>query len=301
MVDLVRSRVKSYKQLPLHLYQINTKFRDEARPRYGLLRGREFLMKDGYSFHENMEDVKREFDVIEKVYSKILRRLGLEFRVVDADSGAIGGSGSKELMVLADSGEDDIVVCSGCEYAANIEAAVCIEKDVKEYQSIYKKAIFEDRNEFIEFQISSDDTLQEVKALNACGALELYDVDETPSEIDQVIKDVDLVEVKDGDECSKCGEKLTITKGIEVGHIFQLGDTYSKALNATFLDRNGKAQPYQMGTYGMGVSRLIAAVIEQNHDEKGCLWTKETTPFELYILVSNIKDEAQKAFADMKN
>ena len=298
MVDLVRSRVKSYKQLPLHLYQINTKFRDEARPRYGLLRGREFLMKDGYSFHENMEDVKREFDVMEKTYSRILKRLGLEFRVVDADSGAIGGSGSKELMVLADSGEDDIVVCSGCEYAANIEAAVCVEKDVNAYQSIYKKALFEDRQEFIEFQISTEDTLQEIKALNACGALELVDLDEIPSEVKQVIKDIDLVEVKVGDICVKCGEKLNITKGIEVGHIFQLGDTYSKVLNATFLDRNGKAQPYQMGTYGMGVSRLVAAVIEQNHDEKGCLWTKETTPFELFILVSNIKDEAQKAFGE---
>lgn len=298
MVDLVRSRVKSYKQLPLHLYQINTKFRDEARPRYGLLRGREFLMKDGYSFHENMDDVKREFDVIEKVYSKILTRLGLEFRVVEADSGAIGGSGSKELMVLADSGEDDIVVCAGCEYAANIEAAICVEKDVNAYQSIYKKAIFEDRNEFIEFQISYDDTLQEVKALNACGALELFDIDATPSEINQVIKDVDLAEVKEGDVCVKCGEKLTITKGIEVGHIFQLGDTYSKALNATFLDRDGKAKPYQMGTYGMGVSRLVAAIIEQHHDDKGCLWTKETTPYELFILISNIKDAEQKAFGE---
>ncbi len=298
MVDLVRSRVKSYKQLPLHLYQINTKFRDEARPRYGLLRGREFLMKDGYSFHENMEDVKREFDVIEKTYSRILERLGLEFRVVDADSGAIGGSGSKELMVLADSGEDDIVVCSACEYAANIEAAVRADKNVKEYQSIYKKALFPDGEAFVEFQISKDDILQEVKAQNACGALELVDIDEVPLSVDQVIKDVDLVEVKEGDECAKCGNKLTITKGIEVGHIFQLGNTYSKALNANFLDRDGKAQPYQMGTYGMGVSRLVAAVIEQHHDEKGCLWTQETTPFELYILISNVKDQEQKAFGE---
>jgi prolyl-tRNA synthetase len=236
VVDLVRNSVKSYKQLPLHLYQINTKFRDEARPRYGLLRGREFLMKDGYSFHENMEDVKREFDLMQETYSKILTRLGLEFRVVDADSGAIGGSGSKELMVLADSGEDDIVVCDSCEYAANIEAAVSAEKEITEYQSIYKKAIFENTEEIIEFQIGKDDALQEVKALNACGALDLVDIDDIPSSIDQVIKDVDLVEVCDGDECAKCGAKLQITKGIEVGHIFQLGDTYSKTLNATFLD-----------------------------------------------------------------
>jgi len=123
MVDLVRNRLKSYKQLPLNLYQINTKFRDEARPRYGLLRGREFLMKDGYSFHENEEDLKREYTLMEQTYSRILKRLGLDFRVVEADSGSIGGSGSRELMVLANNGEDDIIVCSSCDYAANIEAA----------------------------------------------------------------------------------------------------------------------------------------------------------------------------------
>jgi prolyl-tRNA synthetase len=298
MVDLVRSRVKSYKQLPLHLYQINTKFRDEARPRYGILRGREFLMKDGYSFHESMEDVDREFGVMEKTYSKILERLGLKYRVVDADSGSIGGSGSKEFMVLADSGEDDIVVCSNCQYAANIEAATRKQIEVDEYQSIYKKAILEDSEEYIEFQIAKDDTLQEVKAQNACEALDLVDVDGIPTNVDRVIKDIELAEVCEGDICVDCGSKLEITKGIEVGHIFQLGDRYSKSLNATFLDRDGKSQPYQMGTYGIGVSRLVAAVIEQNHDDKGCIWTKETSPFEMVILISNIKDDEQREFAE---
>ncbi|HHD78010.1 MAG TPA: proline--tRNA ligase, partial [Campylobacteraceae bacterium] len=130
MVDLVRNRVKSYKQLPLNLYQINTKFRDEARPRYGLLRGREFIMKDGYSFHESVEDMQREYALMEKTYGRILDRLGLRYRVVEADSGAIGGSGSKEFMVLADNGEDDIVICEGCDYAANIEAAKRAPREV---------------------------------------------------------------------------------------------------------------------------------------------------------------------------
>jgi prolyl-tRNA synthetase len=376
MVDLVRSRVKSYKQLPLHLYQINTKFRDEARPRYGLLRGREFLMKDGYSFHENEEDLKREFSLIQETYIKILNRLGLEHRVVEADSGAIGGSGSKELMVLAENGEDDIVVCSKCEYAANIEAAkrakpkaidseveMSTDKfhtpDVKTIEelseffkiepyfivkAVAKKAIYEDKSEIVVFFVRGSDTLQETKAQSICGAIELIDAtEEEISEaglvagfigldakdvkiyVDSELKDeeslicganekdyhqvgfslkdrdfefVDLVEVGLGDGCISCGAELKITKGIEVGHIFQLGDTYSKALNATFLDRDGKAKPYLMGTYGMGVSRLVAVMVEQHHDDKGCLWTKETTPFEISIIVSNIKDEEQKAFAE---
>jgi prolyl-tRNA synthetase len=210
MVDLVRSRVKSYKQLPLHLYQINTKFRDEARPRYGLLRGREFLMKDGYSFHENEEDLKREFSLIQETYVKILNRLGLEHRVVEADSGAIGGSGSREVMVLAENGEDDIVVCSKGEYAANIEAAkrakpkaidseveMSTDKfhtpDVKTIEelseffkiepyfivkAVAKKAIYEDKSEIVVFFVRGSDTLQETKAQSICGAIELIDATE---------------------------------------------------------------------------------------------------------------------------
>jgi prolyl-tRNA synthetase len=226
IVNLVRNSVKSYKQLPLNLYQINLKFRDEIRPRFGLMRGREFLMKDAYSFHTSDEDMKREFDVMEETYKRIFTRLGLNFRVVQADSGQIGGDGSKEFMILADSGEDDIIVCDACDYGANVE-------------------VFED--------------------------------------------------FKEGD-CCACGAPLRMTKGIEAGHIFQLGTKYSDALNATFLNEEGKAQAYVMGTYGIGVSRLLAGIIEQNHDEKGCIWSKETTPFALSILVSNIKDEEQLSF-----
>ena len=228
MVNLVRQTVKSYKQLPLNLYQINLKFRDEIRPRFGLMRGREFLMKDAYSFHATFDDMQREFALMEETYKKIFTRLGLNFRVVQADSGQIGGDGSKEFMILADSGEDDIVVCDACDYGANVEVA----EDAKE-----------------------------------------------------------------GDVC-ECGAPLRMTKGIEAGHIFQLGTKYSEALNATFLNDQGKAQAYEMGTYGIGVSRLLAGIIEQNHDDKGCIWTKESAPFDLYILISNIKDEAQVALAE---
>ena len=239
MVNLVRQRIKSYKDLPVNLYQVNTKFRDEARPRFGILRGREFLMKDGYSFHTSTEDMIREFNLMEDTYKKIFTRLGLEFRVVQADSGAIGGSGSKEFHVIANSGEDTLVICNSCEYGANIET------------------IFEDE--------------AEVDALNELSYEELQS-----KNIEQ--------------KCS-CGSELSFKKGIEVGHIFQLGDTYTAPLKAEFLNKDQKKENMLMGTYGIGVSRLIAAVIEQNHDEKGCIWTKATTPFECEVIVSNAKKE----------
>ncbi|MEA3383872.1 MAG: proline--tRNA ligase [Campylobacterota bacterium] len=241
MVELVKNRVKSYKDLPVNLYQINTKFRDEARPRFGLMRGREFLMKDGYSFHSSVEDMIREFALMEETYKKIFTRLGLDFRVVDADSGAIGGTGSKEFHVIADSGEDVIIICDSCDYGANIET-------------------LEDFDEKFGDELR-EDSYEEIKKLE--------------------------IETK----CEKCGGKLSYTKGIEAGHIFQLGTTYSEALDANFLDNNGKKQPFQMGTYGIGVSRIMAAVIEQSHDDKGCIWTKETAPYSVDIIVSNAKKE----------
>ncbi len=370
MVDLVRNRLTSYKQLPQNLYQINTKFRDEARPRYGLLRGREFLMKDGYSFHESYEDLDREYDLMQKTYSKILDRLGLDFRVVEADSGAIGGSGSREFMVLADNGEDDIVVCGSCEYGANIEAAKRVKKEyqhkVLELKEIHtpesktidelaeffslpktqfvkavaKKAIYEDKDEVVIFFIRGSEELQETKACSFVGAIELIDADESELEnpgfigldiagvrkvVDIELKDeenlitgankqdyhlqgyslkgkefeyADLVTVREGDKCVSCGGELSITKGIEVGHIFKLGDRYSKALDATFLDRNGKRVPYIMGTYGIGVSRLVAVVVEQSHDEKGIIWTKNSSPFEVVVIISDIKKDDQRDFGE---
>jgi prolyl-tRNA synthetase len=378
MVDMVKNRVTSYKDLPINLYQINTKFRDEARPRFGLLRGREFLMKDGYSFHESEEDMIREFHLMEETYKKIFTRLGLDFRVVDADSGAIGGTGSKEFHVLAQSGEDTIVVCKSCEYGANIEAATRRSRDiqgkrekgkgkvltqgitsiadvakfldVEESQTIkavIKKAVYEETQKVVVFFVRGDDELEETKATNAVNALELVDASEEdiqnaglkagyvgmfglPKDIVFVVdnelqnednlicganeenyhltgvdlKDLsdvkydDLIAVQEGDKCSCCGGELIHTKGIEVGHIFQLGTKYSASMNANFLDRNGKTQPFIMGTYGIGVSRLISAIIEQHHDEKGILWTKESTPFMVDIIVSNAKNEDELNFAN---
>jgi len=376
MVDLVRNRVTSYKNLPLNLYQIKTKFRDEARPRFGLMRGREFIMKDGYSFHATTEDLDREFDAMEAAYKKVLTRLGLDFRVVEADSGAIGGSGSKELMVLADSGEDTIAVCSKCEYGANIEAAkrsargTIPEAPEAEFNKfltpdtrtiddlaaffkvdpyytvkcVAKRVIYEDESEIVLFFVRGCDNLQEVKALNATEALDIVDVTEEElaeiglkpgfigpldqdkakhvidsdlkgaknlicganeddyhfigvdlSVLDDVAYFAEIAEVNEGDICPYCDGELSFTKGIEVGHIFKLGTTYSKPLKAEFLDENGKSQPFIMGTYGMGVSRLVASVIEQHHDESGCIWTKATAPYMVNIMISNIKDDAQVA------
>ncbi|MDN5048728.1 proline--tRNA ligase [Aliarcobacter butzleri] len=373
VVNMVKNRITSYKDLPLHLYQINTKFRDEARPRFGLMRGREFLMKDGYSFHSSEEDLVREFNLMEATYKKIYTKLGLDFRVVAADSGAIGGSGSKEFHVIADSGEDTLVVCDSCDYGANIEAATRKPKtynferksdskkihtpDTKTIEevanflniskeqtikAVIKKAIYEEKTQIVIFFVRGSDELEETKACNAVGALELIDASEDdikeaglvagycgifnlPSNINFIIdlelkdeiglacganeedyhlvntdlstlKDVkyyDLIAVQEGDICACCGGKLSYTKGIEAGHIFQLGIKYSSAMNANFLDENGKAKPFIMGCYGIGVSRLVAAVIEQNHDDKGCIWTKATAPFMVDIIVSNSKKEEE--------
>jgi prolyl-tRNA synthetase len=379
MVNLVRNRVSSYKQLPLNLYQIKTKFRDEARPRFGLMRAREFVMKDGYSFHTSTEDLDREFDAMEAAYKRILERLGLDFRIVEADSGAIGGSGSKELMVLADSGEDTLAVCDRCEYGANIEAArraprteipEAPEADFNKFatpdmkriedltgffhvdpyytlKAVAKRALYEEGDEVVVFFLRGCDDLQEVKAANACGAMDLADVEEADLEalglvpgfigpldltsvrmifdtdvrgaanmicganeedyhyvgvdlsvLPEDTQYADLYEVKEGDGCPVCGGMLSHTKGIEVGHIFKLGTVYSAPLKAEFLNENGKAEPFVMGTYGMGVSRLIAAVIEQHHDEKGCIWTRQTAPYTVNLMVSNIKDEAQTELAE---
>ncbi|MGM8118883.1 proline--tRNA ligase [Campylobacter coli] len=387
MLSLVKNKITSYKQLPLHLYQIGLKFRDETRPRFGLLRCREFLMKDGYSFHANEEDLTREFDLMYNTYSQILQRMGLDFRAVEADSGAIGGSGSKEFMVLAKNGEDDILICENCDYAANVEAAVranktCDEErpeanyaskfhtpDIKTIEAlaqffkinafytikaVVKKAIYENENKLVVFFIRGCDDLQETKAQNACNALELVDASEEELEkaglvagfigfvglknvdfyLDKELEgekqmimganekdyhligiDVvnlnkdrfkDLAEVKENDCCAKCGGKLKLSKGIEVGHIFKLGQKYSKAMNANFLDENGKSKPFYMGCYGIGVSRLLAVAIEASHDEKGCIWNKTLAPFVLEIIVSNLKDEkalefANKLYEDLSN
>ena len=319
MVNLVRQTVKSYKQLPLNVYQINLKFRDEIRPRFGLMRGREFLMKDAYSFHASVEDMQREFALMEETYKKIFTRLGLAFRVVEADSGAIGGSGSKEFMVLADSGEDTIVVCDSCEYGANIEAAIAKPKSYDsntEIKVLSMKALYDEgESKIVHFALPVSIALQDVKACNAVKANDLVACEENETIgmdiliVDSALKGIDTLSadeksyadisaVCEGDSCMHCEGTLRYTKGIEAGHIFQLGTQYSEPLGCNFLDENGKSVPMVMGTYGIGVSRLLAGIIEQNHDDKGCIWTKESAPFELQVIVSNIKDEAQVALGE---
>lgn len=392
---IAKNGVKSYKQLPIHLYQIHTKFRDEVRPRFGLMRGREFIMKDGYSFHSSFEDLDREFDVMEQTYKRILERIGVDFKIVEADSGAIGGSGSKEFMVLAPCGEDTIVVCKNCEYGANIEIssralrtsprpnelkydknppkaefARFYTPNVKSIESlseffkvdsfyllkaVVKKALRADGSfELVYSFVRGDDEIETTKLLNTINRvdssfLSLEDAescelresgleagfigpyglghitqsrhiyfDESLREAKGLIcganeKDyhfvgvdldtfenlsfADLAQTQEGDLCPKCNGELYYTKGIEVGHIFKLGTKYSHAMNAQFLDKDGKAQDLIMGCYGFGVSRILPAILEQKSDELGCVWGKEVKVFDFAIIISNVKDIAQSEFA----
>ena len=413
ITELARTYIKSYKSLPLNLYQIQLKFRDELRPRFGLLRTREFIMKDGYSFHSNEADLDREFTLMHKTYSEIFSDLGLDFRCVEADSGAIGGSGSKEFMVLADSGEDTLVVCKSCQYAANLEVAkrakrlpphnekgeeilppkadfakfstpnvksisdLCaffhiepfwsIKAVVKKYtkkssQANQKndiaikysaKSSKNPREDFAVFFLRGDDELEETKALNALNAngfeaLELLETSEGELEnlgliagsigahslraiigekaiiFDEDLRgasemicganerekhfvgvDLDLFEnlcfadlavVRQGDICACCGAELAHKKGIEIGHIFKLGTKYSAPLQAKFLDENGKEKPFIMGCYGIGISRILSAILEQKADDKGCVWSASTAPFKVVIIIANAKDKAQYDF-----
>lgn len=393
---IAKNAIKSYKQLPIHLYQIHTKFRDELRPRFGLMRGREFIMKDGYSFHSSFEDLDREFNVMEATYRQILERIGVDFKVVEADSGAIGGSGSKEFMVLASCGEDTIVVCENCEYAANIEAAIKKPRNAPranelKYDSNPPKAAFarfhtpnittieslsdffkvdrfytikaivkkalraDDSEELVYFFLRGDDDGEETKMFNAINKNDNSFVSITDANLaeiesaglcagfigpyglrhitnarhiyfDESLRDArdlicganekdwhfvgvdlstfegleyaDLAAVKVGDICPKCGGKLAHSKGIEVGHIFKLGDKYSSALNAHFLNKDGISQPFIMGCYGFGVSRILPAILEQKSDDLGCVWSKEVNVFQLVIIISNIKDSMQNTFAN---
>jgi prolyl-tRNA synthetase len=221
ITDLIRNNVKSYKELPLNLYQIQTKFRDEVRPRYGVMRGREFLMKDSYSFNLDEDSLNESYVLMKEAYKKILDRLGLQFKIVKADSGAIGGDASEEFHVLAENGEDTIAISNSSDFAINTELLLEEGEDIESLQG-------------------------------------------KPS--------------PDGEGI------IEIKKGIEVGHIFQLGKVYTDAMKANVLDNEGKAQNLYMGCYGIGVSRLVAAAIEQNNDDKGIIWPEAMTPFEVNII-----------------
>ena len=380
VTDIVRNMVSSYKDLPFNLYQIQTKFRDEIRPRFGLMRGREFIMKDAYSFHIDQKSLDEEYINMKSAYERIFTRCGLNFRAVEADSGSIGGDSSHEFMVLAESGEDDILYDDSSNYAANVEKAVSIielkESDEKKLmkelvktphaktiedlanflnipkektvKAVMLKEVTEDGENFVLALIRGDLDVNSIKVKNAIGAkieLEMmapeecerfglvpgyagsYEkkdglkvvIDETVKyvrnfalgankeeyhyinvNIEDIVYDLvaDIRKAKEGDTSPDGKGTLKLAKGIEVGHIFKLGDKYSKALNATVLDENGKQQIIKMGCYGIGISRVMAAAIEQNHDEFGIIWPKNIAPYLVDVIIANIKDETQVSLGE---
>lgn len=381
ITDLVRNEIHSYKQLPANFYQIQTKFRDEVRPRFGIMRSREFIMKDAYSFHCNLESLQQTYDLMHQTYCKIFDRIGLDYRPVLADNGSIGGNSSHEFHVLADSGEDDIAFSDSSDFAANIEKAEAvapageraapteemrlvetpnaktiaqlvelhnlpIEKTIK---TLFVNASDECDADFVALLVRGDHDLNEIKAEKlpqVAVPLEMADEEAIkaligagpgslgpvnlpiPCIVDRTVammsdfgaganiegkhyfgvnwdRDVALPEVADlrnvveGDP-SPCGKgNIVIKRGIEVGHIFQLGQQYAKALNANVLDENGKAVTMDMGCYGIGVSRVVAAAIEQNYDDRGIIWPEAIAPFSIALVALKYeKSEAVRSQAD---
>lgn len=380
VTDLVRRSVRSYRELPFNLYQIQTKFRDEPRPRFGLMRGREFIMKDAYSFHTDVEDCRREYDNMYQTYKRIFSRCGLRFRPVEADTGTIGGSQSHEFQVLAESGEDAIVSCNTCDYAANVEKAEVkaarptgrdiaevspkLEKvstpgkksvaEVAEYlklpsENFIKTLVYRtDSGEFVAVLARGDHEVNELKLKTVLGCREIALADEAsvataigvapgflgpiglklrvladlsvhgmraavtganePNahfiNVDQerdftptVFADLRLAIA--GDPCPRCEHgRLEAHRGIEVGQVFYLGTKYSVAMGATYLDAEGRERPIEMGCYGIGVSRLVAAAIEQNHDANGIIWPFSVAPFQVLLLPINYKDQSIREATD---
>ena len=367
ITDFARREIKSYKQLPITFYQIQTKFRDEIRPRFGVMRAREFLMKDAYSFHLSADCLKETYAKIHQAYCNIFERIGLTFRPVEADSGEIGGTGSHEFHVLADSGEDAIAYSTGSDYAANVEKCEVLapnkprpeaveelkiidtpqKKSISEVadflstspKKLIKTLLVEGVDGPVALVLRGDHELNEIKANNLpevatpftlleddaiskvancdAGSIGVKDLDctiiadravtimsdfitganqndkhltgvnwERDANYDQV---ADLRNAKAGDPSPDGKGKIKIARGIEVGHIFQLGDTYTQSMNAVVLNEQGKSQHMTMGCYGIGVSRVVAAAIEQNHDEKGIIWPQQIAPFTVVILPMNMK------------
>jgi len=374
ITDLVRRDVRSYRNLPLNLYQVQTKFRDEIRPRFGLMRGREFIMKDGYSFHADYDDCVREYEHMYATYARIFDRCGLTFRAVEADTGAIGGSMSHEFQVLAESGEDLIVSCNACDYAANVEkgetrvvgGAAFAASDLEEVatpnartidevtalmaepaERFIKTLIFVADDAGVAALVRGDDQLSEAKLATALGAGVVRLADD--GEIEEltggpqgfsgpqglaerglrVVADLrlegvtgmiagankkdahvvglehgrdfsaasfhDLRAARAGDPCGRCetGE-LEQHRGIEVGQVFYLGTKYSKALSATVLDTDGNDVVMEMGCYGIGITRTMAAAIEQNHDDNGIVWPVALAPFEVVIVPVKWNDDLSR-------
>lgn len=378
ITDVVRRDVKSYRQLPLHLYQIQTKFRDEIRPRFGVMRGREFTMKDGYSFHASYADLEREYRNMYETYTRIFTRLGLKFRAVAADTGSIGGTGSHEFHVLAESGEDTIAYCEESDYAANVELAPAISsnprppaadplqkiatpgktkcEDVAQLlniplcQTVKAVAVVHDK-ELILLLIRGDHSLNEIKTgklpgldpfrfasdteiveqlgckpgyigpVGVASSIRII-ADETVSGMSNFVcganeagyhlsgvnwgRDLpepslvaDIRNVVEGDISPDGKGTLSLCRGIEVGHIFQLRTNYSKPLQCSFLDENGKEQMMEMGCYGIGVTRIVGAAIEQGHDDRGIIFPTSIAPFEVSIVpVAYQKSDLVRAAAD---
>jgi len=383
ITDLARNEIKSYKQLPINFYQIQTKFRDERRPRFGIMRGREFSMKDAYSFDRDIEGLKKSYQIMFDAYTRIFKRMGLKFRAVTADNGAIGGSGSQEFHVIADTGEDAIVYCPNSDYAANLEAAESLSllagraaateamakvptpdktncTEVAKFLNIplektVKSLLFAADQEkgpakLFMLLVRGDHELNEVKASKIPGMAESRFA--TEAEIKQacnapagylgpvgvstdvtVVADRTVANMSDficgandaghhltgvnwgrdlpeplvldirnavvGDPSPDGKGVVDICRGIEVGHVFQLGTRYSEAMGCTYLDQQGKAQPMVMGCYGIGVTRLLGAAIEQGHDEKGIIWPISMAPFEVVICPMGYeKSEQVKAACD---
>jgi prolyl-tRNA synthetase len=374
VTDLVRGEVRSYRRLPLNLYQIQTKFRDEIRPRFGLMRGREFVMKDAYSFDKDDEGADASYQAMYDAYERIFTRLGLRFRAVSADSGAIGGSYSHEFMVLAETGEDTLAVCGSCSWAANLEkaelrpGAPCTTscppyeqvatpgthtvEEVAEFLGvaptrILKTLLFDVDGKSVAVLVRGDHDVNEIKLKNLLNAthVELATPEQVAAwtnapvgfagpvnlTVDAMYADLavasntdfvcganaadahlvhvdprrdftlstdtaptgyaDLRAITVNDPCPNCGAAITMPKGIEAGHVFKLGTKYSEAMNATFLDENGKEQFLIMGCYGIGVSRLVAACIEQNFDDHGMIFPPSIAPFQVAVLALSAKDE----------
>ncbi|MBU9811798.1 proline--tRNA ligase [Rahnella sp. C60] len=389
ITDLIRNEVSSYKQLPLNFFQIQTKFRDEVRPRFGVMRSREFLMKDAYSFHTTQESLQETYDAMYAAYSQIFNRMGLDFRAVMADTGSIGGSASHEFQVLAQSGEDDVVFSDSSDFAANIEFAealapatpraaateamrvvetpnaktiaelteqfqVPVEKTVK---TLMVHATAESGHKLVALLVRGDHELNEIKAeklpqvavpltfateaeireIVAAGPGSLGPVNlPMPVVADRSVaamsdfsaganidgqhyfginwdRDVALPEVADirnvvaGDPSPDGQGTLVIKRGIEVGHIFQLGTKYSEAMNATVQGEDGRNQVMTMGCYGIGVTRVVAAAIEQNHDDRGIIWPDAIAPFQVAILPMNmhksfrVKDAAEALYKELRS
>mgnify|MGYP002563098525 FL=1 len=373
VTTLIRGDVRSYRQLPLSVYQIQNKYRDERRPRFGLMRGREFIMKDAYSFDRDEAGLDKSYQDMYDAYTNIFTRCGLNFRPVEADSGAIGGSGSHEFMVIADSGEAEIVFCTSCDYAANVEKAELFPLEAQEEAMLTKEEVvtpdcktiadvcaylklpvdhsvkavaYNSEKGLILCFVRGDHEVNEIKVINTCGVIDLEMATEEqlaaagtvggymgPVGIDnkKVIVVVDATVMKmhnvccgankegyhfinvnpgrdftptyvadirliqEGDPCPHCGGEVSKARGIEVGQGFKLFTKYSSALKATYLDENGKEQPMVMGCYGVGVSRTMAAAIEQNYDDNGIIWPIEIAPYHVLVVPVN---EASAAKAE---